>query len=64
LSSGVWVTGGTSASVRVVDFSFTVASVDGGLLLDTSGSAVVWNITIAAGEASSVLLYNVKWISA
>jgi hypothetical protein len=64
LGSGVWVTGGTSGSVRVEDFSITVARVDGSALLDASGSANVWNVTIAASEAATVLLDDIEWVSA
>lgn len=64
LGSGVWVTSGTSGSIRVVDLSISSTGISLGLLLDTSCSAVVWNVTVAAGEACSILLNDIEWVSA
>jgi hypothetical protein len=51
-----------SGSIGVEDFSFSGTSSVGTSGFDTSGSALIWNITIAASEASTVLSQDIKWV--
>jgi hypothetical protein len=62
LGSGVWSAWLASGSIGVEDFSFSGTSSVGTSGLDTSGSALIWNITIAASEASTVLSQDIKWV--
>jgi hypothetical protein len=37
---------------------------DTSVILDTSSSAVVWNVTVAASEAATIFLDDIEWVSA
>jgi hypothetical protein len=63
LGSGVWWASSAGCSVSVVDFSITGTSLIQGVgWLDTSSFAGIWNITIAASEATSIFLNDIHFI--